>query len=143
MPERKGYESRDVSVLGVGLFSLGLAVSIFLIGWVSIGLFRLFSSAHPSLGSPSRIELRPQMVAPPPRLQSNPTVELAKFRAAENATLNSYGWINKNAGTFRIPIERAMDLIVQRGLPTRGPGTQNSSGKTPEQIIQEKAGAKP
>lgn len=60
-------------------------------------------------------------------------------RASEDAKLNSHGWIDTERGIVRIPIERAMDLVAQRGLPARGPGTQNSSGKTPEQMRQEKA----
>jgi hypothetical protein len=139
MPESRGYETRDVSVFGVGLFALGLAIAIGLFFLIGAGLYKLFKAAHPSLGSPSRIELQPEMVAPPPRLESNPTVRLEEFRAAEETKLNSYGWIDKDAGIVRIPIERAMDLIVQRGLPTRGPGTKDSSGITPEQLQQQKA----
>jgi len=37
--------------------------------------------------------------------------------------LYSYGWVDEKAGTVHIPIERAMDLIVQRGLPVRGSGS--------------------
>ena len=142
MSEARGYETRDVSVLGVGLFILSLALAICLICWISAGLYKLFEAAHPALGSPSRIELNPSMLAPPPRLESEPLIHLARFRAAEEAKLNSYGWIDRDSGIVRIPIERAMDLIVQRGLPTRGPGTQNSSGKTPEDMVKQRANEK-
>ena len=37
--------------------------------------------------------------------------------ARENAILGSYGWLDRKAGTVRIPIDRAMDLIAHRGLP--------------------------
>ena len=37
----------------------------------------------------------------------------------EEQTLNSYGWVDQQAGVVRIPIDRAMDLLAQRGLPTR------------------------
>jgi hypothetical protein len=141
MPESKGYETRDVSVRGVGLFGLGLTIAICVFFILGVGLYRFFKAAHPSLGSPSRIELRPEMIAPAPRLESNPSVDLETFRAAEEAKLNSYGWIDKDTGIVRIPIERAMDLIAQRGLPTRGPRTKNSSGITPEQLQQQKAAA--
>jgi hypothetical protein len=142
MPEAKGYEARDVSVSGVALFGLGLAIGVCLIYLVSAGLYHFFEASHPSLGSPSRIELQPRMIAPSPRLQSNPTIDLERFRATEEVKLNGYGWIDKGAGIVRIPIKRAMDLIVQGGLPTRGPGTQNSSGKTPEDMVKERANKK-
>jgi hypothetical protein len=70
-----------------------------------------------------------------------PASDLKHFQAEEDARLRSYGWIDRQRGIIHIPIERAMDLIAQRGLPTRGPGTNNSSGKTPEQLQQEKAAA--
>ena len=56
---------------------------------------------------------------PEPRLQTNPRQDLSNLRAREDALLNSYGWVDKNTGVVRIPIERAMQLIVERGLPTR------------------------
>jgi hypothetical protein len=141
MPEPVGYETRDVSVPGLAGFALGFAIAIFFIFLIVAGLYKLFHSRHPTFGPPSRIELKPRMLAPAPQLESNPTVDLERFRRSEEDKLNSCGWIDKNAGIIRIPIERAMDLIAQRGLPTRGPGTQNSSGKTPEDLQREKAAA--
>ena len=58
---------------------------------------------------------------PGPRLQVKPEADLAAFRAREDEELNHYGWIDRKAGVVRIPIERAMDLIAQRGLPFRRP----------------------
>lgn len=51
---------------------------------------------------------------PYPREQTNGEVDLQALRAREDAELNSYGWIDKTAGVIRIPIDRAMDLMVQR-----------------------------
>ena len=136
-----GYEKRDVSVRGVAWFALGLTISLAVIGLGGVGFFRLLAHAHPSSDAVSRIALRPNMIAPAPRLQSDPASDLAKFEATENARLNSYGWVDKNAGIIRLPIERAMDLIAQRGLPTRGPGTQDASGVTAIQMQEQKAAA--
>jgi hypothetical protein len=33
--------------------------------------------------------------------------------------LSSYGWVDREAGIVRIPIDRAMDLLAERGLPAR------------------------
>jgi hypothetical protein len=74
-------------------------------------------------------------------LQTNPNADLEQFQAEQEVLLNSYAWVDKNAGIIRIPIERAMDLIAQRGLPTRGPGTQNASGITPVQMQKQKVAA--
>jgi hypothetical protein len=65
---------------------------------------------------------------------------LQQLREAESAKLNSYGWIDKSTGVVRIPIDRAMDLLAQRGLLARG--TSNEiGGKTVLQMRQEKAKA--
>jgi len=51
---------------------------------------------------------------PSPRLQVNPTRDLAEYRAEQEEILASYGWVDRNAGIVRIPIERAMDLVAER-----------------------------
>ncbi|MBV9008017.1 MAG: hypothetical protein JO354_02465 [Verrucomicrobia bacterium] len=142
MPEQAAtYERRDVSVRVVTWFAIGLIVCAIIMHLVVAGLYKLFEHQHPSPDAPSRIAFHAQNRAPAPQLETTPQTDLAKYESAENAKLNSYGWIDKQAGVIRIPIERAMDLIAQRGLPTRGPGTQNSSGITPEQMQQQKAAA--
>lgn len=133
VPEQ-GHETRDISVRAVAWFALGLTVATALIYFAVAGLFKAFEHIHPSPDA-----LHPKMLAPVPQLQTNDAADLAKFRATEEAQLHSYGWVDKNAGVVRIPIERAMDLITQRGLPTRGPGTQNASGVTSVQMQERKA----
>jgi len=51
---------------------------------------------------------------PAPRLQTNPWKDITAFRAAEDDVLHSYGWVDQQAGVVRIPIDRAMQLLVQR-----------------------------
>lgn len=55
---------------------------------------------------------------PNPRLQlDDGNQDTADMHAREDLLLNNYSYIDQGAGTVRIPIERAMALIVQRGLP--------------------------
>src|SRR5437868_11616365 len=136
-----GHERRDISVTAVTWFGVGLIVSTIAIYVAIAGLYRHFARQTSSPEPASRIALKAPMVVPAPQLQVNPAMDFERFRAAEETQLNSYGWIDKKAGVIRIPIERAMDLIAERGLPTRSPGTQNSSGKTSVQMQQEKASA--
>ena len=56
-------------------------------------------------------------IPPEPRLEADPLSNLAEMRAAEKRALGSYGWIDEEAGVIRIPIERAMELTLERGLP--------------------------
>ena len=62
----------------------------------------------------SRIAFRPT-----PRFQENPQQELQELRAKQKALLEGYGWVNKEAGVARIPIEDAMKMVVGQGLPVQ------------------------
>lgn len=137
----RGYEARDINVRAVVWFATGLVVAAIVIHVALAGLYKLFEHLNPSPEAPSRIAFQTQMIAPAPRLQVKAGEELDQYLAAQNEKLNSYGWIDKPAGLVHIPIERAMDLVAQRGLPTRGPGTQNASGITPVQMQEQKAAA--
>jgi hypothetical protein len=56
----------------------------------------------------------------PPLLVREP-VNLDTLRAREHEELTTYGYEDKNAGTYRIPVERAKDLMLERNLlPVRG-----------------------
>ena len=59
---------------------------------------------------------------PAPRLETDERSEINKDRMREEQTLATYDYVDKNAGSVRIPIDRAMDLIAQRGLPVRQGG---------------------
>jgi hypothetical protein len=43
--------------------------------------------------------------------------ELEELRGREDLLLDHYSWIDPSRGRVRIPIERAIDLVVERGLP--------------------------
>jgi hypothetical protein len=70
----------------------------------------------------------PQSVFPSPKLEEDERGQLNGIRLSEEQTLYSYGWVDEKAGTVHIPIERAMDLLVQRGLPVRPQGGSDDSG---------------
>jgi hypothetical protein len=54
---------------------------------------------------------------PQPRLQKTPPVDLMGMMQEEQARITSYGWVDKNAGIARIPVDRAMEILAQKGLP--------------------------
>jgi len=72
----------------------------------------------------------PQTAFPSPKLEEDERGQLNGIRMEEEKTLYSYGWVDEKAGTVRIPIERAMDLLLQRGLPVRPRGAANDSPAT-------------
>ena len=75
---------------------------------------------------------------PAPNLQKQPFKDVYMLRQAEALKLGSYGWVDKDGGVTHIPIDHAMQLMIQRGFPARAEGgnglnvvTQDSSsGRT-------------
>lgn len=61
----------------------------------------------------------PQTAFPDPRLEEDELNQLNGILTEEQDRLYTYGWIDQKAGTLHIPIDRAMDLLVERGLPVR------------------------
>jgi hypothetical protein len=53
-------------------------------------------------------------VPPEPRLQVDPSEEFQKYLQQEKEILNSYAWTSRADGKVRIPIDRAMDLVVEK-----------------------------
>jgi hypothetical protein len=121
------HEESDVNVRGVLGFAAGLLVTAVLIQFMVWLLFVYFSGREAARVAPEYpLAAGEQTRVPPePRLQTNPREDLRALRAREDAVLNSYGWVDKTAGVVRIPIDEAIRLTVQRGLPVR-----QGSGRT-------------
>jgi hypothetical protein len=116
------HEASDVNINAILGFGAGLAVAI-LVVVALIGLLMRFLDARerhsqPPLMYPLAVG-QENRVPPEPRLQTDPREDLAELRAREDAQLHSYGWVDKNAGVVRIPIDDAIKLTLQRGLPSR------------------------
>jgi hypothetical protein len=75
-----------------------------------------------------------------PRLETNELGQLDDQRLREEDILNTYGWTDQKAGVAHIPIDRAMALIAQRGLPVAPPNMQQ---KNKSQLVNNPAGAGP
>ncbi len=129
------YERRDIGVGGVLYFLAGLAAAGILVHFLVGGIYAYLekrSEANQPAVSPlvqnaptdTRHVKRdyPQTAFPTPRLEENERGQLDDIRLEEEQTLSTYGWVDQKAGAVRIPIERAMDLIAQRGLPVRQGG---------------------
>lgn len=75
---------------------------------------------------------RTQPLPPAPRLQTNPPIALTELRERENAVLTSYAWVDREKGTARIPVDRAIDILAVKGLPvppTATPGPPPAPGE--------------
>jgi len=127
--ERHAHEEKDVDVASMFWIALILFLSCALIFLCIGGVMRFLSIKKAAGEAPQRVA--PMAGAfPQPRVQVWPALELEKLRVAEDAQLNSYGWANRDAGVVHIPIHRAMQLILDRGLPDVG------KDETPLQYMQ-------
>ena len=116
-----GHEESDVNTAGVFGFALGLTgagVIIAFVVWVFF-TFLLSVAERPVTPEYPLATEQQNRLPPEPRLQSDPRQDLLNFRRHEDELLTSYGWVDKNAGIVRIPIEQAIKMTLERGLPTR------------------------
>jgi hypothetical protein len=112
----------DLRVVLGFLFALGLATAlVLLVLWGMFGYFRGKSAERGPLPGPGMYTSAPNV--PQPQLQPDPVADYNVYRLSDQERLNSYGWVDQKAGIARIPIDKAMDLVVERGLPWKRPGT--------------------
>ena len=135
-----GYERTDVRVSGIVVFLVAMAIFVVVTAVLCYGIGAVIN-AHMNkedgptskwaktvhlreLGNlPSSPALQNKIATltqtfPAPRLVTdNGNQNVADLHSKENLLLNHYSWIDQSKGAVRIPIERAMDLVAQRGLP--------------------------
>jgi hypothetical protein len=145
-PAPAGHETSDVSIGGVVQFGIGLAAATIVIHVAVWGCFRLLEKRERRLDQVQAVS--PMVSAslrrtpPEPRLEADPLAPRLRMQASEDAVLTTYGWVDRNAGVARIPIARAMDLLVEKGLPPAKPMMPPTAptplaGRGPEQGTRE------
>jgi len=110
------YETSDADVRGVFTFLVVLSLVLIFTALLSWGMFKYFSAAQGNRVPASPFAGARQLPAGP-QLQVNPREDLLRFRAEQEHALESYSWENRDDGTVHVPIERAMELLLQKGLP--------------------------
>ncbi len=78
--------------------------------------------------TPAQFKAEIKSTFPEPRLEEDERRQLNAVRLEEERRLDSYGWVDEKAGTIHIPIERAMQLVAQQGLPVQ-PAETPPAGK--------------
>jgi hypothetical protein len=146
------FERSDIGPAGVLYFLLGLAVFCLIMHFLVTGLFSVLerrsqeqqtpvsplvtNAPEDTRHIPAEYKTDNESTAyekylkknfPAPQLETDERSQLNKVRLDEEQILNTYDYIDQKAGTVRIPIERAMDLIAQRGLPMRAQGASTTS----------------
>jgi hypothetical protein len=147
---REGYEVTDVSVQGIMVFLVALFISVGVFFVFCFGMGKVINNALEKRDGPPNqwnqanfpagklrnMESNPAMqqqqlkqltqTFPTPRLQGDDgNQDTADLHAREDLLLDNYSWVDRSKGTVRIPIDRAMELIAQRGLPVAQQPPQN------------------
>jgi hypothetical protein len=123
------YETEDFSPRAIRWFTAGLAVMAVVVFVLMGGLLWVLSDGRPpGQGIVTPTVPAPDM-SPAPDLQVASTRDYQEMRAAEEAQLHSYRWVDREAGIAAIPIERAMELLASRGMPAPKPQTKSTQSK--------------
>jgi hypothetical protein len=111
------HETSDIPLGGTARAALFTVVGIGLVMLLMWGAWGFFL-AQARAGDPGRPAMSAddfgQRIPATPRLQSLPGDDLASYRAQQTAKIDGLAWVDQGAGTVRIPIQAAMQLIVQR-----------------------------
>ena len=133
------HETTDISLEGVGKLTISFALVLFVVTAVMYGTYRMLDARATDndtaiaqaadRGEGAKSITRPTLMNTPngidqmgrtpagPKLLTNEPLWLADIKKTQQQALTTYGWVNKEAGTVRLPIDRAKALIVERGLP--------------------------
>ena len=115
---KTGHELTDTPITPIVLTGAFLAAGAALVMLIVYGTFHFFAT-HPLSTPVSPMAQTETQVPPEPRLAEHPAVEIQQLHEQEDKTLTTYGWQDKANGVVRIPIDRAIDLELERGYPVR------------------------
>jgi hypothetical protein len=118
-PPERDYADLDIPLGVILKFGIGLALLVVVTFWGAKHFLHGLSRTAADQDQPVSEFALERVVPPEPRLQVDEQRTLEEQRALEQKTLETYGWVDKANGIVRIPMDRAIDLIAERGLPAR------------------------
>jgi hypothetical protein len=130
-PPGAKYEHTDIDPAVGYKFALWLSVAMVLSFGIVYGTFVFFDRQEASANAAAqRYPLAKdfERPLPTPSLQTQPFADVYALREEEAKKLGSYGWVDKEGGVARIPIDKAMDVMIQRGFTTSPEGTVPAGG---------------
>jgi hypothetical protein len=122
------HEESDVNIRAIFGFGAGLA-AVMVVVYLVVQLMFVYFDRREAESRPSEFPIaagHETRLPPEPRLQTQPRTDLQELRAREEEKLRGYQWVDRQAGVVRIPIDEAMRLTLQRGLPARAPSAETA-----------------
>jgi hypothetical protein len=122
------YERRDINARVILFVVIGIVLAGFVIREAVKWSYGYFSQTEFRGAQPVTLVKQTRPAIPGPQLQVNPAVDLERLRRSDKQILDSYGWVDRQNGIVRIPIDEAMKLVLQRGLPPAAKSSPTPTG---------------
>ena len=151
------YEHEDLGTRSAFAFMIGLAIVGVVIYFIIVGMYSFLdkyersqmATASPlvtSKGAMSRVVTQADMDKAfkdngAPMLETDERGQFRNFLINQENQLNSYGWVDEKDGVAHIPIERAMELTVQRGLPVYPQSSADANATAASKVPAQKSAA--
>jgi hypothetical protein len=116
-----GHETSAIAMRAVAWSGIGLVATIvvsLVLVWELLSMFSQQEKVAADSGTTDTVRaMQPSRLPDAPELEVNQAVALGQLRSRERALLDEYAWLDRQAGIARIPIERAIEIVSQNGLP--------------------------
>ena len=139
-PNGAGHEQSEVSVRLIVVSLAFLAVATAIVFVLVVGIFRYF---YASYSTEEATRLSQPVVPPEPRIEVAPYEQLQQLRIKEDHILSSYAYVDKATGVVRVPIDRAIDMLAAKGLPSHNYLDDILAGRKPARAPAGQPGGQP
>ncbi len=127
-PRVVGHETSDAEVGPLLKFAVFLTIVVAVVSALTIGLYNYLDARELALKAPRYPLSTAQRPLPPaPRLQTTPFMDVQQLHRDDARFLTRYTWVDRGAGVVRIPVDRAIDVLAERGLPHREPASEEGT----------------
>ncbi len=115
------HERTDAHVRPLVIFLILMTGGVLFSFGVTTVLFEFYTQRAESKGNPANaLKVVDEEPTTAPLLQVVPGLDLRQIRASEAERYNSYGWVDQRTNVVHIPVDKAIDLLLEKGVPSRG-----------------------
>jgi len=130
-----GHEETDAEIGPLVRSAIFLTLLMLITAALTVGFYKYLDAREQSEKRPRYplAEGVARPVPPLPRLQTFPFDDVKGLRREEAKLLDHYAWVDKNAGTVRVPVSRAIELLAEKGLPHRAAAPAATPGSASQE----------
>lgn len=134
-----GHEEDAISRKGIYIFLTGFVAAVLVCIVILVWMFDIFLAQAEEQQPPPNPLAAEREPPPKPHLQTSSASDLQKLRAAEETQLNSAGWISEREGIVHIPIEQAIKIVAEKGVPNWPPAKAEDDASKNASNVKEEA----